>query len=71
MKEFKKFPVKLEYKDNKVTNEVTVYGYICNKQLLVVNEVDFMSDVYLLPVELFNERFQSYKVVNGKENKDT
>ncbi len=71
MKEFKKFPVKLEYKDNKVTNEVTVYGYICNKQLLVINEVDFMSDVYLLPVELFNERFQSYKVVNGKENKDT
>jgi len=60
---FNKFPVKLRYETDMVTRDTMVYGYLCDKHLLVVEELDTVADVYLLPVNVFNERFKDYVVV--------
>ena len=66
---FDKFPTKLRYekfdKDGNsiLIRDVMVYGYLCDKHLLVVEELDTVADVYMVPVNVFNERFEGYVVV--------
>ena len=69
MFDFNKFPQKIRYVkvDRKgsaiLKRDVMIYGYICDNHLLAVEELDTVGDVYLLPVNVFNERFKDYAVV--------
>ena len=69
MFKFDKFPIKLRYQklnnnnDVILERDVLVYGYICNNHLIAVEELDTVADVYLLPINVFNDRFKDYEMV--------
>jgi len=66
---FKKFPAKIRYEqadkhgDNVLTRDVLIYGLLCDGHLVVVDELDVTADVYLLPRDVFEQRFKDYVLI--------
>ena len=80
---FKKFPAKIRYEKYSgegedrhliLERDVTVYGYICDGQLIAFScdDTEGPITVATLPTDEFEKRFAEYKLVEDeKENQNS